>query len=83
MKKNEVSAMDDERELESFEAQFKLLARAGQIPYPVSEKEIEDLESECRGITLPAELEEKYARSVKMAYEDMLSKKAREGFMGK
>ena len=82
MKKNEVSAMDDERELESFEAQLKLLARAGQIPYPISEKEIEDLESECRGITLPPELEEKYARSVKMAYEDMAIEKGKRRLYG-
>ncbi|HBR22839.1 MAG TPA: hypothetical protein DD713_09905 [Nitrospiraceae bacterium] len=82
MKKNESSAMDDERELESFEAQLKLLARAGQIPYPISEKEIEDLESECRGITLPPELEEKYARSVKMAYEDMAIEKGKRRLYG-
>jgi transcriptional regulator with XRE-family HTH domain len=82
MKKNESSAMDDERELESFEAQLKLLARAGQIPYPISEKEIEDLESECRSITLPPELEEKYARSVKMAYEDMAIEKGKRKLYG-
>ena len=82
MKKNEVSAMDDERELESFEAQLKLLARAGQIPYPISEKEVEDLERECRGITLPPELEEKYARSVKMAYEDMAIEKGKRRLYG-
>jgi transcriptional regulator with XRE-family HTH domain len=82
MKKNEVSAMDDEREFESFEAQLKLLAKAGQIPYPVSEKEIEDLESECRGITLPPELEERYARSVKTAYEDMAIEKGKRRLYG-
>lgn len=82
MKKNESSAMNDERELESFEAQLKLLARAGQIPYPISEKEIEDLESECRGITLPPELEEKYALSIKMAYEDIAIEKGKRRLYG-
>ena len=82
MKKNEVSAMDDERELVSFEAQLKLLAKAGQIPYPVSEKEIEDLENECRGITLPPELEEKYTRSIKIAYEDIAIEKGKRRLYG-
>jgi transcriptional regulator with XRE-family HTH domain len=82
MKKNDVSAMDEERELESFEAQLKLLAKAGEIPYPVSEKEIEDLENECRGIMLPPELEEKYARSIKIAYEDMAIEKGKRRLYG-
>ena len=83
MKKKEIPARDNERESESFEAQLKLLAKAGEIPYPVSEKEIEDLESECRGITLPPKLEEKYACRVRIAYENIASEKARERSMVK
>jgi len=82
MKKNEIPAMGDERELESFEAQLKLFAKAGEIPYPVSEKEIEDLESECRGITLPPELEEKCTDSVKIAYEDIAIEKSKRMLYG-
>lgn len=82
MKKNEIPAMGDERELESFEAQLKLHAKAGEIPYPVSEKEIEDLQSECRGLTLLPELEEKYTNSIKTAYEDIAIEKSKRMLYG-
>ncbi len=82
MKKNEFPAMDDERELENFEAQLKFFAKVGEIPYPVSEKEIEDLESECKGITLPPELEEKYTNSVKLANEDIAIEKGKRRLYG-
>jgi transcriptional regulator with XRE-family HTH domain len=77
MRKNSSSITSDDNDLEKFEARLKLLARAGEIPYSISEKEIEELTAECEGLTPPPELEEKYLSSMKRAYEDLAIGKVR------
>ncbi len=71
MRKDGSSTNSDDNNLEKFETKLKRLAKAGEIPYLVSEKEIEELSSECAGVVLPPELEEKYLSSMKIAYENL------------
>jgi transcriptional regulator with XRE-family HTH domain len=71
MRKDGSSNTSSDNDLEKFETKLKLLAMAGEIPYLVSEKEIEELSNECAGLILPPELEEKYLTSMKIAYENL------------
>jgi len=71
MRKDGSSTTGNDNDLEKCEAELKLLAKSGEIPYPVSEKEIEELSNECAGLIVPPELEEKYLNSMKMAYENL------------
>jgi len=82
MRKNSSSAKGNDNDLEKFEAELKLLAKVGEIPYSVSEKEIEELSNECAGLTLPPELEEKFLSSMKRAYEDLAIDKVRRKLHG-
>ena len=77
MRKDSSSTTSNDNDLDNFEGELKLLANAGEIPYSVSEKEIEELSNECVGLTLPLELEEKYLSSMKRAYEDLAIDKVR------
>jgi transcriptional regulator with XRE-family HTH domain len=71
MRKDGSSTTSNDNDLEKFETKLKLLAKAGEMSYLVSEKEIEELSNECAGLILPPELEEKYLSSMKMAYENL------------
>ena len=82
MKKDELLITGNDKDLEQFEAHLKILAKAGEIPYPISEKEIEELSSQCTGLTLPSELEEKYLSSMKKAYEDLAIDKVKKTLHG-
>ena len=76
MMKNGMSAGDD-KDLEKFEIHLRLLAKAGEIPFSVSEKEIEELSRECKDMPPPYEASKKYMASVKNAYEDLAIENAR------
>lgn len=82
MRKDNSFITGDNEDLEEFEAHLKVLAESGEIPYPVSEREIEDLNRECAGLTLPPEVEEKYLNSLKKAYEDLAIEKVRKKLYG-
>ena len=77
MRKDGSSTTSDDNNLEKFETKLRLLAKAGEIPYLVSEKEIEELSNECTGLILPPELEQKYLSSMKIAYENLAIDNAR------
>lgn len=77
MMKNRLSATNEDKDLENFEAHLRFLAKVGQIPFSVSEKEIETLRRECTGMLLPSQGSQKYLSSVKKAYEDLAVEKAR------
>ncbi len=70
MRKDGSSTTSDDN-LEKFETKLRLLAKAGEIPYLVSEKEIEELSNECAGLILPPELEQKYLSGMKIACENL------------
>jgi transcriptional regulator with XRE-family HTH domain len=82
MRKDGSSTTSNDNDLEKFETKLKLLAKAGEISYLVSEKEIEELSNECAGLILPPELEEKYLSSMKMAYENLAIDKVRKSLHG-
>ncbi len=82
MRKGGSSTTGNDNDLEKFETKLKLLAKAGEIPYLVSEKEIEELSNECAGLILPPELEEKYLSRMKMAYENLAIDNVRKGLHG-
>lgn len=82
MKKDDSFTTGNNKDLEDFEAHLKVLAKSGEIIYPVSEKEIEELSMECVGLTLPPEVEEKYLDSMKRAYEDLSIEKVKKKLYG-
>lgn len=82
MKKTSSSTTSNDNDLEKFERKLKLLAKAGEISYLVSEKEIRELSNECAGLILPPELEEKYLGSMKLAYENLAIDNVRKRLYG-
>lgn len=77
MLKKGTSANGDDKDLEKFEARLRILAKVGEIPFTVPEKEIEELNREYKDMPLPSEISKKYLASVKKAYEDLAIEKAR------
>jgi DNA-binding TFAR19-related protein (PDSD5 family) len=55
--------------LREFETRLKILASKGEIPYPLSDKEMEELLEKCNEVELSLEEKRKYLMAIKKAYQ--------------